>query len=575
MKEWEQNYLTWKSFNNLELGLNRELSILATDPTTLKEAFYQPLNFGTAGMRGTMGPGLNRMNIYTIRQATEGLTQMLLKTGKAVGKIVIGFDGRHHSREFAYEAAKIIAKYHFEALVFNTVCPTPELAFAVRYLKCTSGIMITASHNPKNYNGYKVYDQNGGQITPAVAHKITDQIRLIVNPLLIETLSDEQAQQSNHIKTVNDAVNTAFLNQALAVVNDVDTIRSNGDKLKVVYTPLHGVGTAAIEAVAASLNLTNFATVPEQRVIDPDFSTVIAPNPEIPSAFDYAIKLGKKRRADLVVATDPDADRLGLGIRIPNGDYQLLTGNQIAALLINYLLKQKTRNHSLPRDGVIVKSIVSTKLVDALAQQYHVTVQNELTGFKYVAEEIDKLERGGKGTFLFGFEESYGYLIKPFARDKDAVQTFALLIEMAVTYQKQGRSLWSVLNGIYQQFGYYLEKTSAVKLPGITGQSEIQSIMQRLRHDKQQLLAKFEIERIDDLQELTSQTLTETSKLNFSQSNVLRLIFKDESWAIIRPSGTEPKLKCYMGVRGITQTEAKTRLSKIINVIKQILFPDN
>ncbi|HIX70690.1 MAG TPA: phospho-sugar mutase, partial [Candidatus Enterococcus stercoravium] len=453
---WEQVYEQWKNNADLEENLKKQLADLGDDPEKLEDAFYAPLEFGTAGMRGILGPGINRMNIYTVRQATEGLARFMDEQDADTRRrgVAIAYDSRHMSPEFAMEAAKTLAKHDIPSYVFESLRPTPELSFAVRYLKTFTGIMITASHNPAAYNGYKIYGQDGGQMPPADADALTTYVRAIDNPLEIQVLSDEEVKTSGLISIIGEDVDTPYLKNVKTVTINQELIDEMGKELKLIYTPLHGTGKMLGEKALKQAGFEKFMLVPEQAVADPDFSTVKSPNPEEHSAFEYAIRLGEAEDADLLIATDPDADRLGAAVRLPDGSYQVLSGNQIGAILVQYILEAHKQAGTLPENAAVLKSIVSSELPTAIAQSYDVTMFNVLTGFKFIAEKIQQFEEDHSHTFMFGFEESYGYLVKPFVRDKDAIQALVMLAEVAAYYKKQGKTLYDALQEIFETYGY-------------------------------------------------------------------------------------------------------------------------
>ena len=448
---WEQVYEQWKKKEDLEAHLSEQLAELADNPKELEDAFYAPLEFGTAGMRGILGPGINRMNIYTVRQATEGLARFMNTQDPETRNrgVAISYDCRHYSPEFAMEAAKTLAKHGIKSYVFESLRPTPELSFAVRYLKTFTGIMITASHNPANYNGYKVYGEDGGQMPPQDADAVTKFVREVEDPLEVVVLSEEEAKHSGLINIIGEEVDNAYLKEVSKVTINHELVAEMGKELKLVFTPLHGTGKMLGEKALKQAGFEKFVIEPSQAVADPNFSTVKSPNPEEHSAFEYAMKLGKKEDADLLIATDPDADRLGAAVRMPNGEYQVLTGNQIGAIMTQYILTAHKNAGTLKENAAIVKSIVSSELPAAIAKSFGVTTFNVLTGFKFIAEKIQLFEDTGSNTFMFGFEESYGYLVKSFVRDKDAIQALVLLAEVAAFYKKQGKTLYDALQEIF------------------------------------------------------------------------------------------------------------------------------
>jgi len=570
---WEQTYEQWKSSQYLDETLKNQLTELAQDPAMLEDAFYMPLEFGTAGMRGILGPGINRMNIYTIRQATEGLARFM-DTQDAQTKargVAIAYDSRHFSPEFAMEAARTLAQHDIPAYVFESLRPTPELSFAVRYLKTFTGIMITASHNPAAYNGYKVYGEDGGQMPPADADALTAFVREIDDPLAIEVLSEDAAKTSDLIHIIGSEIDEAYLEEIKSVTIDQALIASTGKDLKLVYTPLHGTGRMLGERALTQAGFEQFVIEPTQGEPDPDFSTVKSPNPEEHSAFEYAIALGEKEGADLLIATDPDADRLGAAVKMPDGNYQVLTGNQIGALMIRYILEARKNAGTLPENAAVLKSIVSSELPTAIAQSYDVAMFNVLTGFKFIAEKIQQYEEDHSQTFMFGFEESYGYLVKPFVRDKDAIQALVLLAEVAAFYKQSGKTLYDGLQDIFEEYGYYAEKTISVTMSGMEGATKIAALMKTFREKAPSVFAGTAVVQTEDFKLLTRVGLDgHMQKMTTPPSDVLKYTLEDESWIAVRPSGTEPKIKFYIGVKGASDADAAQKIADLQAAIEKI-----
>lgn len=570
---WEEVYEQWKNDANLEENLKKQLADLEDDPEKLEDAFYAPLEFGTAGMRGILGAGINRMNIYTVRQATEGLARFMEEQDPETRRrgVAIAYDSRHFSPEFATEAAKTLAKHDIPSFVFESLRPTPELSFAVRYLKTFTGIMITASHNPAAYNGYKVYGEDGGQMPPADADALTRYVRSIENPLKIEVLTEEEVKHSGLLHIIGEDVDLPYLENVKTVTIDQDLVNEMGKDLKLVYTPLHGTGKMLGERALKQAGFEKFVLVPEQAVADPNFSTVKSPNPEEHSAFEYAIQLGEKEGADLLVATDPDADRLGAAVRLPDGSYQVLSGNQIGALMVKYILEAHKNAGTLPTNAAVLKSIVSSELPTAIAKSYGATMFNVLTGFKFIAEKIQQFEEDHSHSFMFGFEESYGYLVKPFVRDKDAIQALVLIAEVAAFYKKQGKTLYDGLQDIFAEYGYYEEKTISVTLSGLEGPSKIKAIMAKFRNEAPKTLGNVPVVQTEDFKELTCVNVDGTvTKMTTPPSDVLKYQMADESWVAVRPSGTEPKIKFYIGVKGANQKAADDRVAELEAAINEI-----
>lgn len=570
---WEQVYQQWLNEENIPENLKNELKDLNTDPEKCEDAFYAPLEFGTAGMRGILGAGINRMNIFTVRQATEGLARFMDTQDPETKRrgVAIAYDSRHMSPEFAMEAAKTLAKHDIPSFVFESLRPTPELSFAVRYFKAFAGIMITASHNPAAYNGYKVYGEDGGQMPPADADALTKYVRSIENPLKIDVLSDEEVAHSGLINIVGEEVDNAYLKEIKTVTINQELINEMGKELKLVYTPLHGTGKMLGEKALKQAGFEKFVLVPEQAVADPDFTTVKSPNPEEHSAFEYAIRLGEKEGADLLIATDPDADRLGAAVRMPNGDYQVLTGNQLGSIMIHYILEAHQQAGTLPQNAAVLKSIVSSELATAIAEKYNTKMFNVLTGFKFIAEKIQQYEEDHSQTFMFGFEESYGYLIKSFVRDKDAIQALVLLAEVAAYYKKQGKTLYDGLQDIFEEYGYYAEKTISVTLSGAEGAEQIKTIMGNLRNEAPKAFADVAVTMTEDFK--TSKSIDangDETAIDMPASDVLKYTLADETWIAVRPSGTEPKIKFYIGVKGNSHEAAAEKIATYEAAIRKI-----
>ena len=570
---WEQVYQQWLNEENIPENLKNELKDLNTDPEKCEDAFYAPLEFGTAGMRGILGAGINRMNIFTVRQATEGLARFMDTQDPETKRrgVAIAYDSRHMSPEFAMEAAKTLAKHDIPSFVFESLRPTPELSFAVRYFKAFAGIMITASHNPAAYNGYKVYGEDGGQMPPADADALTKYVRSIENPLKIDVLSDEEVAHSGLINIVGEEVDNAYLKEIKTVTINQELINEMGKELKLVYTPLHGTGKMLGEKALKQAGFEKFVLVPEQAIADPNFTTVKSPNPEEHSAFEYAIRLGEKEGADLLIATDPDADRLGAAVRMPNGDYQVLTGNQLGSIMIHYILEAHQQAGTLPQNAAVLKSIVSSELATAIAEKYNTKMFNVLTGFKFIAEKIQQYEEDHSQTFMFGFEESYGYLVKPFVRDKDAIQALVLLAEVAAFYKKQGKTLYDGLQDIFEEFGYFEEKTISVTMSGIEGSCKIKALMAKCREQAPTEFAGIQVAQTEDFKELTRTFADgQTEQLQTPPSDVLKYHLEDGSWIAIRPSGTEPKIKFYLATKATSSSEASKKIAAFEAVVNEL-----
>ncbi|EOI00287.1 phosphoglucomutase/phosphomannomutase [Enterococcus moraviensis ATCC BAA-383] len=570
---WEQVYEQWMKEETIPENLKKELNELKENSEKCEDAFYAPLEFGTAGMRGILGAGINRMNIFTIRQATEGLARFIDAEGIEAKRrgVAIAYDSRHMSPEFAMEAAKTLAKHGIPAFVFESLRPTPELSFAVRHLNAFSGIMITASHNPAAYNGYKVYGADGGQMPPADADAVTRYVREVENPLKVEVLTDEEAKDNALISIIGEEVDAAYLKEVKTVTINQELINEMGKELKLVYTPLHGTGKMLGEKALKQAGFEKFVLVPEQAIADPDFTTVKSPNPEEHSAFEYAIRLGEKEDADLLIATDPDADRLGAAVRLPNGTYQVLTGNQLGSIMIQYILEAHKQAGTLPENAVVLKSIVSSELATAITAKYNTKMVDVLTGFKFIAEKIEQYEEDDSQTFMFGFEESYGYLVKSFVRDKDAIQALVLLAEVAAFYKKQGKTLYDGLQDIFKEYGYFEEKTISVTLSGIEGSEKIKTLMKKFREEAPTSFAAINVAQTEDFKELT-RTFADgkVEVLTTPPSDVLKYFLEDGSWIAIRPSGTEPKIKFYLATKAASQTEADQKIKNFEEAVNAL-----
>lgn len=563
---WQENYQVWAEHTDLPEYLQTEMMALANDDNQAEDAFYQPLSFGTAGMRGLLGAGINRMNIYTVRQATEGLATLMDSLNDDVKQrgVAISYDSRHFSHEFAIESAKVLGAHGIKAYVFESLRPTPELSFTVRHVNAYAGIMITASHNPKEYNGYKIYGEDGGQMPPKESDIITASIRQ-ADMFAVPVKSQEELAETGLLVTIGKDIDNAYLAEIKNVTVNQELIDEAGHDMKLVYSPLHGTGALIAGQALANAGFKNVTIVPEQAQPDGDFPTVALPNPEDPAALAMGIALAKEQGADVVIGVDPDADRMGTAVRLPSGEYQLLTGNQIGALLLNYLLTAKKSAGTLPANGVLVKSIVSSEFAADIAKSFNIETINVLTGFKYIAEQIQNYEETHAHTFLFGFEESYGYLVKPFARDKDSIQGTVLLAEVAAYYKSLGKTLYDGLQDLFNEYGYFIENTQSLTFKGIDGADKIADLMAKFRSEQPVTLGDIVVNEVADfaLQVKTdTQTGVETT-LTLPKANVLKYWLADGSWVAVRPSGTEPKIKLYVGTKGDTQVIADEKLAAI------------
>ena len=556
---WEETYQTWKDNPELAADLKAELDQLADNQEALEDAFYEPLSFGTAGMRGVLGVGINRMNIYTVRQATEGLATFMdtLDDETKQRGVAISYDSRHHSQEFAFDAARVLGAHGIPTFVFESLRPTPELSFTVRHLHTYAGIMITASHNPKQYNGYKIYGEDGAQMPPKESDMITKYIRQVKDIFGVKVADKDALIEDGTLNIIGDEVDKAYLEEVNQVTINHELVAEEGKTMKLIFTPLHGTGAMLGEKALKQAGFENFTMVPQQAEPDPEFSTVKKPNPEDPAAFDLAIELGKKEGADLLIGVDPDADRLGAAVRQPNGEYKLLTGNQIAAILLNYILTVRKDAGTLPSNAVAVKSIVSSEFATKVAANFNVKMINVLTGFKFIAEQIKNFEADGSHTFMFGFEESYGYLIRPFVRDKDAIQSLVMLAEVAAFYKKQGMNLYDGLQELFKKYGYFAEKTIALTFDGVEGAKEIEDLMTKFREESPKEFAGYKVVALEDFEKSTKTNADGTAEeIKIPKSNVLKYLLEDGTWIAVRPSGTEPKIKFYIGTQADSQDEA-------------------
>lgn len=564
---WKEKVHTWNQFDKLPEELKGQLQKLSD--VELEDAFYKNLEFGTGGMRGEIGVGTNRMNIFTVRKASAGLATYIEGFGQEAKDrgVVIAYDSRHKSSEFAMEAAKTLATKGIQAYVFDELRPTPELSFAVRHLNAFSGIVITASHNPPEYNGYKVYGPDGGQLPLEEADKVIEKVDAISNELTIEVRDEQELKEQGLIKMIGADVDQAYL-EKLVTISENPTLAKETD-LQVVFTPLHGTANKPVRSGLKALGYENVTIVKEQELPDPQFSTVKSPNPEEHAAFELAIEAGKKVNADLLIATDPDADRLGIAVKNETGEYEILTGNQTGALLLHYLLENKTAKGTLQENALVLKTIVTSELGATIAASYGVPTIDVLTGFKFIAEKINEYDSTNEHSFLFGYEESYGYLIGDFARDKDAIQASLLATEVCAYYKKQGKSLYEALLMIFDKYGYYQEGLRSLTLKGKSGAETINKTLESFRAEPLEELVGLKVTKTEDY--LTSTRYEEGSEepIDLPASNVLKYFFEDGSWVCLRPSGTEPKIKFYFGVKGSSLTESKEKLQSIEDAFMQ------
>ena len=566
MKDYMTIYKEWLENPYFDEATKEELRAIEGDENEIKERFYMDLEFGTAGLRGIIGAGINRMNIYTVRRATQGLANYIIKQGGAAKGVAIAFDSRHMSPEFAEEAALTLAANGIKAYRFETLRPTPELSFAVRELGCIAGINITASHNPPEYNGYKVYWEDGAQFTPPHDKGVTEEVMAITDLSTVKTMGAQEAKAKGLYEIIGAAIDDKYIAQVKAQVVNQGAIGRMQDQITIVYTPLHGTGNIPARRVMKELGFTHVYVVPQQELPDGDFPTVSYPNPEAKEAFELGLALAKEKNADLVLATDPDADRLGVYCKdTRSGEYVTFTGNMSAMLIAEYILGQKRANNTMPENPVLVESIVSTDMAKAIAKAYDVELVEVLTGFKYIGEQMLKYEKSGEKNYVFGFEESYGCLPGTYARDKDAPAAVCMLCEVAAFYKSQGKTLWDGMIDMYEKYGYYREGIATMTLKGIDGAAQIQQIMDRARQSTPAKLGAFDVLAVRDYKADTRKDLKtgEVTATGLPSSNVLYYELSDNAWCCVRPSGTEPKIKFYVGVKGDTLDGADQMLEEL------------
>ncbi|ADU31902.1 phospho-sugar mutase [Evansella cellulosilytica] len=571
---WKQNYEKWMNTPNLLKEYKDELDQLKDNEAKLEDAFYKNLEFGTGGLRGELGAGTNRMNLYTVRKATEGLAQYILAEGEeAINRgVVIAYDSRHMSPEFSLEAAKTLGYHGIKTYVFSSLRPTPELSFAVRYLHAYAGIVVTASHNPPEYNGYKVYGPDGGQVPPEMANEIIDYVNKIENELEVPVKEEAELLEAGTLTYIDKQVDEAYYQQLMTLVENQEVINEMKDELKIVFTPLHGTANHPVREGLKRMGFNEVTVVKEQEEPDANFSTVKSPNPEEHDAFTIAISYGEKIDADILMGTDPDADRVGVAVKNAEGKYQVLTGNQVGALLLHYLLEQKKKKGELDRNYKVLKSIVTSEIGRKIADQYGIETIDTLTGFKFIGEKIKEFESDER-KFLFGYEESYGYLIGDFARDKDAVQSCLMAAEVAAYYKSKGKTLLEGLNDIFEEVGYYKEDLESLTLKGIKGVEQINTIMEDFRANPPATLGGQSVAILEDYQAQQSTALetNEKSVIALPKSNVLKFKLGSDSWVALRPSGTEPKIKFYFAVNGSSAAETNELLEALkADVMKRV-----
>lgn len=569
----DPNYLYRKWFDKTtDEELKKELSDILNDAAEIQDRFYRDLEFGTGGLRGIIAAGANRMNIYTVRRATQGLSDYLFGKEESPS-ICIAYDTRNKSLEFAEAAAEVLCGNGIKTYLFDSVHPTPMLSYAVRHIKADAGIVITASHNPKEYNGYKVYNSDGGQITDRAAKEILACIEKSDYFSSAKTISLKKAFEKGLLKYIGEGVDSHYFEKIRALSIRKELIAEKADQLKIIYSPLHGSGNIPVRRILKELGFSNVLAVPEQEKPDGNFPTVPYPNPEDPSVFDLAIKMAVKTHPDLIFATDPDCDRIGVLVKDDEGKYSVLTGNQTGALLCQYIISSRVEMDVMPKDPAVIKTIVTTDLAKNICDQYGVPIFDVLTGFKYIGELAEKWQNTGEYTFIYGFEESYGYLAGDFVRDKDAVIAAAQIAEMALYYKDKGQTLYQALQSLYAEYGYYAEKLISVEMPGEEGQKRCAEIIADMRANYREMLNGTPIAVVEDYQksERTDIRIGKKEKIGLPESNVLKFIFDDESWLVLRPSGTEPKVKIYISARGGHFQDAYDRLHLLEKLARGIL----
>ncbi len=567
-------YNDWLSNPYFDEATKAELKAIADDDKEIKERFYMDLEFGTAGLRGIIGAGINRMNIYTVRKATQGLANYIIQSGKSAQGVAIAFDSRRMSPEFADEAALCLAANGIKAYVFESLRPTPELSYAVRELKCVAGINITASHNPPEYNGYKVYWEDGAQITPPHDSGIMAEVKAVTDYATVKTMDKEKAIADGLYIQIGKEIDDKYIEELKKQVIHWDSIKEMGKELKIVYTPLHGTGNIPARRVLEELGFENVYVVPEQELPDGEFPTVSYPNPEAEEAFELALKLAKEKDADLVLATDPDADRLGVYVKdTKSGEYITLTGNMSGCLLADYEISQRKETQGLPKDGQLIKTIVTSNMADAIADYYNVGLIEVLTGFKFIGQQILGFENTGKGNYLFGFEESYGCLIGTHARDKDAIVATMALCEAAAYYKTKNMTLWDAMIEMYERYGYYKDGVQAITMKGIEGLAKIQEIMTTLRENPPKEFCGYQVTSFRDYQKdtITDLATGEVKPTGLPKSNVLYFDMTDNVWMCVRPSGTEPKVKFYYGVVGTSLEDADAKSEAMAKAVTEMV----
>ncbi|HHK5616049.1 TPA: phospho-sugar mutase [Bacillus paranthracis] len=564
---WKQEFSRWLSYAELDAELKEQLENMKQDEKKIEDSFYKNLEFGTGGMRGELGAGTNRLNVYTVRKATQGLAEFIEKLGEEAKKrgVVVAYDSRHKSPEFAMEVAATLGAHGITTYVFESLRPTPVLSFAVRHLHTVSGIVLTASHNPPEYNGYKVYGEDGGQLPPKEADELISYVNAVEDELTVEVADVEQLKADGLLHIIGQEVDDAYAAELNNVIINKEMVEKAGKDLKIVFTPLHGTSNISVRRALKEVGFTDVTVVKEQELPDPNFSTVKSPNPEEHAAFEYAIREGEKVGADVLIATDPDADRLGVAVRNHDGEFQVLTGNQTGALMLDYLLSQKKENGTLPENGVVLKTIVTSEIGRTIAKAYGLDTVDTLTGFKFIGEKIKQYEESGQYEFQFGYEESYGYLIRPFCRDKDAVQSVLFACEVAAYYKSQGKTLYDGLLEVFEKYGFFREDLVSLTLKGKDGAEQIQEMMATFRENPPKEVAGLTVVAVEDYKASIITSLQDGHKeeIHLPKSNVLKYQLEDGSWFCLRPSGTEPKIKFYFGVQDNSLQNSEQKLLTI------------
>ncbi|EEL32053.1 phospho-sugar mutase [Bacillus toyonensis] len=564
---WKQEFSRWLSYAELDVELKEQLENMKQDEKKIEDSFYKNLEFGTGGMRGELGAGTNRLNVYTVRKATQGLAKFIEKLGEEAKKrgVVVAYDSRHKSPEFAMEVAATLGAHGIKTYVFESLRPTPVLSFAVRHLHTVSGIVLTASHNPPEYNGYKVYGDDGGQLPPKEADELISYVNAVEDELTVEVADVEQLKADGLLHIIGQEVDDAYAAELNDVIINKEMVQKVGKDLKIIFTPLHGTSNLSVRRGLEEVGFTAVTVVKEQELPDPNFSTVKSPNPEEHAAFEYAIRDGEKIGADVLIATDPDADRLGVAVRNHDGEFQVLTGNQTGALMLDYLLSQKKENGTLPENGVVLKTIVTSEIGRTIAKAYGLDTVDTLTGFKFIGEKIKQYEESGQYEFQFGYEESYGYLIRPFCRDKDAVQSVLFACEVAAYYKSQGKTLYDGLLEVFEKYGFFREDLVSLTLKGKDGAEQIQEMMATFRENPPKEVAGLTVVAVEDYKASIVTSLQDGHKeeIHLPKSNVLKYQLEDGSWFCLRPSGTEPKIKFYFGVKDNSLQNSEQKLLTI------------